>query len=182
MNQREDVPGKTHQKSHAVEVGGHVGSIHLLDNGAPPYELRIDKEGRWFHEGIEIVREDIRNLFSQHLVLSDDGSYWVQIGNDECPVIVEDVPFVVLRVTKESEGGLVLLLNDGQMEPLIGTTLRFKNSNVPYCRVREGLEARFSRPAYYQLAEFIRYNEREDKFFLITGDKDVELEIPERRE
>jgi len=180
MRRRKDKSKGTFKKSHAVDVGGHVGSIRLLDNGAPPYELRIDKEGRWFHEGVEIVREDIRDLFSQHLVLSDDGSYYVQIGNDECPVIVEDAPFVVVRVTKEPPAGLVLLLNDGRTERLIGNTVRFKNSNVPYCRVRNGLEARFSRPAYYQLAEYIQYDERKDRFFLAVAGEDVELEISEK--
>ena len=165
-------------RSKPVDLGGHIGSIHLLEDGAPPYELRIDREGRWFHEGVEIVREDIRNLFSRHLARQHDGSYCVRIGRDEAPVIVEDAPFVVVRVMSDARDSLTLLLSDGSVEPLDGRTLTFRNPNVPYCRVRNNLDARFSRPAYYQLAEFIGYNEVGDGFFLKAGDQIVELEAP----
>jgi hypothetical protein len=179
MNGKKRAAGEAQATSHAVEVGGHVGSLYLLDSGAPPYELRIDKEGRWFHEGVEIVRDDIRNLFSRHLVLSEDGGFSVKIGNDECPVTVEDAPFVVVRVTMEPDGRLVLLLNDKHMEALDPGTIRIKRSNVPYCRVRNGLEARFSRAAYYQLAEFIEYDESRGRYLLIFDEETTELEIVE---
>lgn len=159
-----------------MDVGGHLGNIYLLEEGAPSHELRIDREGRWFHEGVEIVRDDIRALFSRNLVYSEDGSYCVRIGDDEAPVVVEDAPLVVLRVAGNCQCGLKLLLNDGTEEPLDARTLLFRFSNIPYCRVREGIEARFSRPAYYQLAEFITYDEANDKYFLSLGDGAVELE------
>ena len=77
------------EKSDAVDVGGHVGSLRLLRNLAPAYELRIDRDGTWFHEGVEIVRKDISDYFSKNLVRKG-GGYVVRIGGDECPVIVED--------------------------------------------------------------------------------------------
>jgi hypothetical protein len=173
MHTPEDKPAN----SKSVEVGGHVGSLHLLAGGERRYELRIDREGRWFHEGIEIVREDIRNLFSRHLTIDADGDYVVRIGHDECHVIVEDAPFVVIRVSDESESVLTLLLNDGDKVLLNPHTIEFKNSNVPYCRVRGGLRARFSRPAYYQLAEFIKYNEKTERFHLAYDGEYVELDV-----
>ena len=99
--------------SHQVEIGGHVGSIRVLDEVASPYELRIDRDGKWFHEGVEIIREEIRNLFSRNLARNKDGGYCVRIGGDECSVIVEDAPLVVTRATPTQDGdGLVLLMND----------------------------------------------------------------------
>jgi len=169
---REKVKG-----SKKVEVGGNIGEIYLLDDGAPPYELRIDREGRWFHEGVEIVREEIRNLFSQHLVRLEDGSYRVRMEEDEAPVVVEDAPFVICRVSKHPRGGLSLLLNDGTSEPLDARTIEFRSSNVPYCIVRSGLEARFSRPAYYQLAEFIECDERSGTYRLMVDGEAVDLEF-----
>lgn len=164
------------KKSRSVEVGGHLGNIYLLEEGAPRYELRIDREGRWFHEGVEIVRDDIRAFFSRNLVCSEDGSYCVRIGDDEALVVVEDAPLVVLRVGGTCQRGLTLLLSDGTEELLDARTLLFKFSNIPYCRVRKDIEARFSRPAYYQLAEFITYDESSDKYFLNMADGTVELE------
>lgn len=178
MNQQERDCREKRKGSKQVEVGGNIGELHLLEDGAPPYELRIDSDGRWFHEGVEIVREDIRTLFSRHLVRHEDGSYWVRMENDEAPVVVEDVPFVIVRVTRERHGGLTLLLNDGTSESLDARTIIFKDSNVPYCRVRAGLDARFSRPAYYQLAEFIEYDEESDTYRLVVDGETVTLEFP----
>ena len=157
-------------------MGGHVGSLRLLKDGAHAYELRIDRDGTWFHEGVEIVRKDIRNYFSRHLVRNGDGGYLVRIGGDECPVIAEDAPFVVIRIERDSCDGLGMLLNDGAAEPLDLQTLEIRDSNVPYCRVRTDLEARFSRPAYYQLVEFIEYDEEADRFYISLNGKTIEIE------
>lgn len=177
IEDRAPAPDNTCPKSDQVDVGGHIGSLHLLAGKQSRYELRIDREGRWFHEGIEIVREDIRNYFSRHLVQNGDGGYSVRIGKDECNVIVDDAPFVVVRVTEEPEGMLTLLLNDGDEAQLDPNTLEFRNSNVPYCRIRTGLSARFSRPAYYQLAEFIEYSEETERFHLVLDGTIVELDV-----
>ncbi len=163
-----------------VEIAGRTMKFHLLED-REPYELRIDREGRWYHEGVEIVRDDIRNLFSRNLKRDKDGSYCVQIGSDEAPVVVEDAPLVVLRVTEDTDR-LALLLSDGTVEPLDSRTLTFTSANVPYCRVRDGLEARFSRAAYYQLAHYISYDERQDAYCLNIRDRQVELNIEQDRE
>ena len=161
----------------SIDVGGHVGNLHFLKDGAPRYELRIDREGRWFHEGIEIAREDIRNYFSRNLVRDDNGGYRIRIGDDECAVIVEDAPFVVVRVEASPEiKKLSLLLNDGGRVSLEPLTLEFNRSHIPYCRVRGGLEARFSRPAYYQLSEFIERDEKNNRFRLVFNGEVVELD------
>jgi hypothetical protein len=160
-----------------IDVGGHVGSLHLLKDGAPRYELRIDREGRWFHEGVEIVREDIRNYFSRHLVRDENGGYVVRIGDDECAVTVDDAPFVVVRVEGSPSDRLSLLLNDGGRVLLEPRTIEFRQSNIPYCRVRGGLDARFSRPAYYQLTKFIEHDEEADIFRLVFDGQVVDLDI-----
>lgn len=168
--------------SHQVEIGGHLGGIHILDEESPPYELRIDRNGRWFHEGVEIVREEIRNLFSRNLIRTENGDYSVRIGNDECPVIVEDVPLVIVRTKQGNDGdGLLLLINDGGEEELDARTIVFNDSNVPYCEVRGNMEARFSRQAYYQLAEFIEYEEEADRYWLVLNDDRVELNTGQDR-
>lgn len=177
MSEKDPASQEKPKRSTQIEIGGHIGSIRFLDNGAPPYELRIDREGRWFHEGVEIVRDEIRNLFSRHLIRCADGGYCVRIGRDECPVVVEDAPFVVVRVTKTPSGRIMLLLKDGEMELLDARTIVIRDSHVPYCRVRNDLEARFSRPAYYQLANFIECDETENTYWLVIGDETVELQI-----
>ncbi|GAB4343487.1 MAG: hypothetical protein Kow0099_21990 [Candidatus Abyssubacteria bacterium] len=167
------------ERAEPVEVTGRSMKFHLLE-GRERYELRIDYEGRWYHEGVEIVRDDIRTLFSRNLRRDKDGGYYIEIGRDEAPVVVEDAPFVVLRVTEASDG-LSLLLSDGTLEPLDPRTLTFTGDNVPYCRVRGGLEARFSRAAYYQLARFISYDEHKDTYCLNIGDDHMQLPVDRDR-
>lgn len=182
MKKNDKNSGKSKQ-SYSFDVGGELGSIRLIRDDVPRYELRVDREGRWFHEGVEIVREDIRNLFSRNLFRCEEGRYCVRIGRDEFPVTVEDAPFLVMRVIpedftsarREKPRRLFLLLNDGAEEPLDPKTLMFRESNIPYCLVRDKLEARFSRPAYYQLAKYIEYEPTGDKYLLKLRDEEFEI-------
>ncbi|RJP67523.1 MAG: DUF1285 domain-containing protein [Candidatus Abyssobacteria bacterium SURF_17] len=177
MNKKRQKASNKRQRPQPVELNGHFGKFHVLREGAGRYELRIDAEGRWYHEGIEIAREDIRKFFSRHLARRDDGEYYIQIGEDEAPVIVEDAPFLVVRVERNTHGGLTLLLSDGSTEPLAPETIMFKDSNVPYCMVRTNMEARFSRPAYYQLAEYICYDAEADRYCLCVNGEKFDLRV-----
>ncbi len=176
MSRREyDLPQRP-GRSRSLELNGRTGKIHLLEDGAPRYELRIDAEGRWFHEGVEIVHDDIRRLFYESLVRRENGDYYVEMANDEFPVIVEDAPLIVIRVTKSPDGDLMMLLSDGSATKLNPRALTFE-ARVPYCVVRDNIEARFSRPAYYQLAEFIEYDEKRRKYYIIADGKKVCLDV-----
>jgi hypothetical protein len=165
------------RSSRAHEVGGHIGQLYLLSGTGSPYELRIDPEGRWFHGGVEIVRRNIMQLFSRGLRRGKDGKYYVRLGRDEAPVIVEDAPFVVLRVEEQSPGKLRLLLSDGSDEILQPRTLVFRDDNIPYCLVRKNLEAKFSRQAYYQLAKYIEHDEASGSYYFHVGRSRRKLNI-----
>jgi hypothetical protein len=163
------------RSSKAVDVGGHIGKLYLLNGAGSPCELRIDADGRWFHGGVEIVRHDIMRLFSSGLRRAKGGTYFIRIGKDEAPVIVEDAPFVVLRVEERAAGGLSLLLSDGTVEPLNAETLFIRTGNIPYCLVRGLFQAKFSRQAYYQLAEYIE--EVDGSYYLCADGNRVRLKV-----
>ena len=119
-------------------------------------ELFLDKEGRWFHEGVEITHRLTVELFSRSLQPDLTGGYKLVIGLEWAPVRVEDTPYVVRQVTFEADRA-VLRLNDGTVEELAEATLRQNADNVLYCDVKEcRFPARFLRPAYYQLMERLR--------------------------
>ncbi len=128
-------------------------------------DLFLDKEGRWFHEGVEITHERTLRLFSRSLKRQPDGTYRLQIGDESVPVCIEDTAFVVRSVSaRKDEKGIptayVLLLSDGEEEPLDPATLEIGKNNVMYCLVKNGLErARLLRPAYYQLCSFLEWDE-----------------------
>ncbi len=114
-------------------------------------ELFLDKEGRWFHDGVEITHKLTADLFSRSIRRDDTGRYVLEVGREWAPVKVEDTPFMVRRVDVKEDGANATL-NDGSEEDLDLKTLRINDENVLYCYVKNGeYPARFLRPAYYQL-------------------------------
>jgi uncharacterized protein len=144
---------------------------------ASPYlKLVIDKDGRWFQNGAEIVHPEIYRLFNQMLEKTPEGEYLVRMGREICTVEVEDAPFVVKRMIENDHAQLLLELNDGSQEPFDPKTFWIGEQNIPYCRVKTGtFHARFSRPAYYQLAQHIVTDETEKEFFLLLDGERVPI-------
>jgi len=144
---------------------------------ASPYlRLVIDKDGRWFQNGAEIVHPEIYRLFNQILEKSPEGEYLVRMGREICTVEVEDAPFVVKRMIENDHEQLLLELNDGSQERFDPKCFWIGEQNIPYCRVKNGaFHARFSRPAYYQLAQHIVTDETEKEFFLLLDGERVPI-------
>ncbi|MEW6334753.1 MAG: hypothetical protein AB1558_10820 [Thermodesulfobacteriota bacterium] len=139
-----------------------------------PDEIVIDKEGLWHYRGAEMKRADIVHYLYQYLKKDEKGDYLIEIDDDRCPVRVADAPYVVRGVTAGERGvggrpGVHILLNDGTTETLnLETPLRIGEGHVLYCRVKKGEhEARFSRPAYYQICHYLDYDSGSDTYRLV---------------
>ena len=136
----------------------------------PP--LKIDKEGRWFFQEEEITHRKTYLLYARSLTRDESGRIIVKIGREQCPVEVEDAPFVVTTIDSiplglDGQEAIWLTLNDESREKLDPGTLRIGPGNIPYCKVREGMfEARFSRNAYQLLVPHIQQDEKDKRFFL----------------
>jgi len=115
------------------------------------YRFLIDKDGNWFQDGIR-VRHRLTYLYNQKLLDRDDeGRYFVDEGSGRLYVKVEDTPFVVKMADFRGEDFYVRL-NDETEEKLDLKNFRIDDRNVPYIKVKGGkFDARFSRPAYYEL-------------------------------
>jgi hypothetical protein len=58
--------------------------------------FRIDRDGAWRHEGVEVTHPGVlRNLFAN--LRSDGEDYYLQVGSRRVPVQVDDTAFVVVR-------------------------------------------------------------------------------------
>jgi hypothetical protein len=116
--------------------------------------LRIDRDGGWLHEGEEVTHEGILSSLRQGLQVDGTG-YFLQIGPVRVPVEVEDAPYAVVRLETD-DNGFAVWLNDGSREALDPASLRLRQGDVPYCRVKDGrFEARFSRAAAWQLLQHV---------------------------
>lgn len=142
--------------------------MSTLPDDLPPCLIKIDKEGRMFHQGAEMIHQDINSLLLENLSLDAQGRFVIEFKGQRCFVEVEDTPLVVRRVSLQKDGGFSLSLSDGSVEELNPHWLWISEENVLYTRVRGGsLPARFLRPAYYQLAEHIQ--ETDSGFALLTS-------------
>ncbi|MFH1242473.1 MAG: hypothetical protein V1689_08935 [Pseudomonadota bacterium] len=139
----------------------------------PPCMIYIDKEGHWYHKGLEMIRRDFVQLFYRNMELDSKGRYVIDWNGNRCYVDVEDTAYVVRGVVYEEAKGdqtgrFILYLSDYTYEELIPDTLVVGKENVLYCRVKGGaFPARFNRAAYYQLAEHVE--ERDNAYYLPLG-------------
>jgi len=130
-------------------------------------KIFLDKEGRWFHEGVEITHQRTIELFNRSIKKQPGKGYYLQVGRERAEIEVEDTPFMV-RAVDFRDRQAVLVLNDKTSEPLDPASLRVGKHNVLYCKVKSGqFPARFLRPAYYQLMSCL--GEDEQGFFLEIG-------------
>lgn len=121
-------------------------------------EMRIARDGTWFHEGSPIGRPAMVRLFSTILRRERDGSFVLVTPVEKLAIAVEDAPFVAVEVKSEGEGRarrLAFRLNTGDAV-IAGPDhpLRFEAGPHPYLEVRAGLDALVARSVYYELAEW----------------------------
>ena len=122
-------------------------------------EMRIARDGTWFHQGSPIGRQAMVRLFSTILRREPDGSYVLVTPVEKLDIAVEDAPFVAVEMKAEGEGRegrLAFRLNTGDLVTAGAEhPLRFEeraDGPRPYLHVRGGLEALVARPVYYDLA------------------------------
>jgi hypothetical protein len=120
-------------------------------------DIRIRRDGLWFHEGTPIGREALVRLFSTVLRLDPDG-YHLVTPVEKLKITVEDAPFMAVRVDRIDDA-LRFLTNVGDLveagpdNRLRVTTDAVTGEPAPYLHVRRGLEARLTRPVFYELVE-----------------------------
>jgi uncharacterized protein len=143
----------------------------------PPCMIFVGKDGKWYHQGAEIIHRPIFLWLIQSLEKTEDGLFIVHLNNQRCFLEVEDTPLVIQRVDRQPESPeaheqIRLFLNDESVDLLVPETLSISRENVLYCRVKDQkFPARFLRPAYYQMAEFFGEDGGEDFFLLLNRKK-----------
>lgn len=156
-----------------------------VDQWQPPrngrVDIRIDREGCWFHEGVQIRRDAMVRLFARILRRDPDG-YVLVTPVERLLIEVEDVPFVAIDCDVRARGSvdspvsgmptgpvttdLLFTTNVGDLvlagleHPLrMAVPCAAENGKdaalVPYLHVRGELEARITRSVYYRLLEHL---------------------------
>ena len=153
-----------------------LGLQEKEDMGSPA--IRVERDGKWYFEGAEIIRKDILSLFYDSLHLDEDG-YYIEINGERERLEVEDTVFLVqgAELVKDGEEAFAIRLNDGTEERLDLNTFRIAERNVPYCLVKEGrFPARFLRLPFYQVAQHAQHAEDADEYFILLNGRKYPLQ------
>ncbi|MEM7327354.1 MAG: DUF1285 domain-containing protein [Pseudomonadota bacterium] len=145
-------------------LDGPLPPVHLWNpQNSTDIQMEIRADGSWWHEGSRIKRERLVKLFSRILRKDSDGEIYLVTPYEKVIVHVEDAPFIAVRVDRVGGPGpeqvLAFSTNLGDVvaagaeTPLRVETDPQTQAPSPYVLVRGGLEAKLSRPVFYELAE-----------------------------
>lgn len=154
-----EAPSAENLASAASRAGARgPAPVHLWD---PPYcgdlDMRIARDGTWFHEGTPIGRERMVKLFASILKREGDRHYLVT-PVEKVGITVDDAPFVAVDVAREGEG-LRFTTNLGETavagpeHPIRVVRDPETGEPAPYIEIRSGLEALIDRKSFYRLVE-----------------------------
>ena len=128
-----------------------------MTGAAREYRYQVDRDGRVFHDGTEIVDPAVLRFFLRAMTRTAAGGY---LGQGERNWFeAADTPFVVQRLQLAVEDAALRAVElhfvGDYREPLDPRTLEAER-DLLFCRVRGGLfRARFGRMALQQLAPFL---------------------------
>jgi uncharacterized protein len=137
-----------------------------LERWNPPLSgemnLRITRDGIWYHEGAPIQREALVRLFASILRHDADGHHYLVTPVEKWRIQVDDAPFLAVRLDAAGAGRDQILtfttnLGDtviaGPDHPLNVEYRAPDDAPAPYLHVRGRLRALLTRAVFLELAE-----------------------------
>jgi len=126
------------------------------------FDMRIARDGTWYHEGTPIGRLPLVKLFSTVLHKDENGDFWLITPVEKGRIAVDDAPFTAVELTVEGGGPTQMLsfrtniddiVTAGPDHPIRVAEDPATGEPSPYLLVRDRLEALILRPVFYQLVE-----------------------------
>ena len=138
-----------------TETAEHAAFIERLRRSG----IRVDREGRFIHEGAEITHGGLRQALFRWLdrLPPPDGRYVLRLDERRFAYLdVDDTPLVAQAARIDSTGTIWLALSDGAEEALDAKTLTVDGAGLLRAWVRGGrLEARLATSAVAALDKLL---------------------------
>lgn len=173
--------------SHAGKLADR--KLPQVDQWVPDFcgdiDIRIARNGSWYHEGRPFLRQPLVNLLSSILKREGD-EYFLVSPVEKMRIQVEDVPFIVVGMTEQNMNGELTLvfrtLTDDIIpldaeHPLRVQTDELTGEPRPYIQVRGGMEARIHRPVFYELVERGREVIRQGESHLMVESAGLQFDL-----
>lgn len=136
-------------------------SLEKINRSRPQqFDIHIAADGAWFHQGGLIGRPALVRLFASVLQRHEDGTFWLVTPVERGEITVEDAPFIGIELTVTGQG----LDQELNLTTNIGDSVRIDNDHKlrmqvakdgavrPYVTIRDRLDAKLSRPVFYEMA------------------------------
>jgi uncharacterized protein len=141
-------------------------------------DMRIDREGRWYHEGEEIKRQPMIKMFSSILKREGD-DYFLVTPVEKWKIQVEIAPLLMtsLSVEKNEAGQFVVLTSNVGDKVLLSSDNKLwmeewaTEGQLPLVSVRSGLNGLISRNVFYEMIETLAQQEGGRYFIESSGEK-----------
>lgn len=127
-------------------------------------DMRIARDGTWYHEGSPIERLRLVRLFSTILRREADDQYYLVTPVEKFRIQVEDVPFqaILMDIIGQGKDQTLKFTTNVADEVIAGAAHPVRvaineqtGEPSPYVGIRDRMEALISRNVYYQLSELI---------------------------
>jgi hypothetical protein len=135
-------------------------------------DLVIDESGRWIHEGSEIRRVRLVNLFTRILRREGD-DYFLLTPVEKWQITVKTYPLWVSLLVEEGDS-CFFVLSCGNRLPLNQNCQPRLESDSVVVDVAPNMSAKFHRNAYYDFAE--RLLEDDQGYFIEIGETQVRVQ------
>ena len=124
------------------------------------FDIEINADGRWFHEGGEIKRLGLVKLFASVLSCDEAGRYWLTTPVERGEIQVADAPFVITAMRAEGVGTeqKLYLCDNLDTEYLLSQTTPLEMRATddghakPYLLLEKGLSALVKHAVFYEMA------------------------------
>ncbi len=123
-------------------------------------DMRIDRNGVWYHHSSPIGRKELVHLFSTVLHRDDAGDYWLITPAEVGRIKVEDAPFMVVELTTSGAGADQILRLRTNVDKIVTIDADHPircdidpetGEPSPTLVMDGGVEARIARAVYYEL-------------------------------
>jgi hypothetical protein len=149
----------------AVASNGKARGLPPVHLWNPPFtgdiDIKIARDGTWYHEGSPINRHKLLPLFSSILRKEGD-AFFLVTPVEKVRITVEDAPFVAVDFEVIGQGqGQVLTFEThvgdfataSSDNPIRVAFAQGSDTPSPYVMVRAGLEALIDRKSFYRLVD-----------------------------
>ncbi len=148
----------------AGQISGQPHQLPPVHLWHPPLtgdlDMRIARDGTWYHEGTAIRRQALVELFSTILRIEEDGHHYLVTPVEKYRIQVELAPFVATLMERYGNGDEQVLkfttnVGDavlaGREHPIRVDYPEADGAPLPLLHVRNGLQAVIARSLFFDL-------------------------------